>query len=993
MRLRPLLVAVATLAVYIAFAAPAGAFRAPDHDVDYEIVPAIESTVYFHRAAEIASDQAASAYGEVLTREFGSGWRVTHWNQFSEAPVTAEGPGILVAPGGVASATELEMEALGRSIIAAHPAVFGTDGSNLEVLRITHGAERWGVIFQQVEGGIPVMHAAVVLAIHDNGKLFGFEASLYRDLQVSLVPRVERAVAQALARSSVPFDPQSTLEQGDDTMVIVPVHQAPGEVEYHLTHRTDVATSDPIGMWRTYVDAHSGEIVLRTNEVHFAYEGSVHGDVEYYTYCNGETPDVPTKDMYVLITGVGMAITDANGDFSMAGSSGSHPFTVTLDGPDFNVICSGCTDAQQTGTIYPDTPLDLYWDDTEARDDERDTFWHANRTKDYIQEIDPSWSWPKYNAYVNINDYCNAYHQGTTINFFRAGGGCANTGTIGTVISHEYGHGIQYSLLGGQGQQGLGEGNSDITANFISDDSRMGVGFYSCPNPMPGRDCDNELHYPEDLTGQIHDDGRLICGFNWDVWHNLVAYMGVEDGKAHAAYLWHFSRKLWGYSGWTQPVQAERYRWADDDDSNMANGTPNWDAICEAAIDRGYGCPDNPNRIEITHTPLVDMTNPAGPYTVTAEVATYVAGSATSPEDLDIYYSINGGPFSVLPMTNTGGNNYEADIPTQTAGTAVAYYIRAQHSGGNLDVYHPDTADQGAHHLFGLGTFAEIADHEMEADLGYTVGAPGDNATAGLWERGDPVGVSLGIILQPEDDHTPSPGTDCWVTGNSASPAPLGDELDGRTSLNTGIIDMAGANLVSGSFWAFTYFSTSDPDIYLDFNMSTDGGATWTTVQRINESVSPDWTEFNFRLSPVDFNFTSQMQFRFVASDNDGFAIAEALVDDLYIEGLFGGATAIAEPAASAPLTLRLGHATPNPFNPSTSIHYSLATTSDVKLSIFDVQGRMVRTLVENSLDAGEYATEWDGRDASGVASASGVYYYKLEVGDWSDTKAMVLLK
>ena len=56
MRLRPLLVAVATLAVYIAFAAPAGAFRAPDHDVDYETVPAIGSTVYFHRAAEIASD-------------------------------------------------------------------------------------------------------------------------------------------------------------------------------------------------------------------------------------------------------------------------------------------------------------------------------------------------------------------------------------------------------------------------------------------------------------------------------------------------------------------------------------------------------------------------------------------------------------------------------------------------------------------------------------------------------------------------------------------------------------------------------------------------------------------------------------------------------------------------------------------------------------------------------------------------------------------------
>jgi hypothetical protein len=295
--------------------------------------------------------------------------------------------------------------------------------------------------------------------------------------------------------------------------------------------------------------------------------------------------------------------------------------------------------------------------------------------------------------------------------------------------------------------------------------------------------------------------------------------------------------------------------------------------------------------------------------------------------------------------------------------------------------------------MFGVGTFDVVAEHQMEADDGYTVGAPGDNATDGIWERDDPLGVQFGLVYQPEYDHTPEPGTDCWITGNPPTASPFIEELDGRTSLNTPVFDLSGATMVKGSFWGWTYFSIAGVSDYLELRMSTDGWNTYSTLFHIDHVTSPDWEEFAFRLSPHDFNFSSQTQFRFVAEDAPPDGIVESLVDDFHLEVLFGGSTAVDEGAASAPVPLALGQARPNPFNPSTEIAYSLPSRSAVRLAIYDVKGRLIRNLVDGALDAGSHATRWDGRDAIGSPVASGVYYYKLEVGDWSDTRAMVLLK
>jgi hypothetical protein len=92
-------------------------------------------------------------------------------------------------------------------------------------------------------------------------------------------------------------------------------------------------------------------------------------------------------------------------------------------------------------------------------------------------------------------------------------------------------------------------------------------------------------------------------------------------------------------------------------------------------------------------------------------------------------------------------------------------------------------------------------------------------------------------------------------------------------------------------------------------------------------------------------------------------------------------------------LTNRLDQNVPNPFNPSTVIGYAIARDDQVMLTIYDVGGRKVRTLVNERQRADMYRVTWDGMTDAGARAASGVYFYKLVAGKFTQTKKMVLLK
>ena len=122
--------------------------------------------------------------------------------------------------------------------------------------------------------------------------------------------------------------------------------------------------------------------------------------------------------------------------------------------------------------------------------------------------------------------------------------------------------------------------------------------------------------------------------------------------------------------------------------------------------------------------------------------------------------------------------------------------------------------------------------------------------------------------------------------------------------------------------------------------------------------------KYAYRLSDVDFNGKIDVH-------ND-------LTREVVIQSDFG----------VTPNKFQLSQAYPNPFNPVTMISYSLPEEADVELTIFDLQGRPVQTLVNTTQNAGKYAVEWQA-----VNLGSGFYFYKLKAGDFVDIKKCMLVK
>jgi flagellar hook assembly protein FlgD len=96
-------------------------------------------------------------------------------------------------------------------------------------------------------------------------------------------------------------------------------------------------------------------------------------------------------------------------------------------------------------------------------------------------------------------------------------------------------------------------------------------------------------------------------------------------------------------------------------------------------------------------------------------------------------------------------------------------------------------------------------------------------------------------------------------------------------------------------------------------------------------------------------------------------------------------------PGAERPAQLH--GAAPNPFNPRTTISFSLSAAGPVRVVVYDVVGRVVATLADGSFSPGTHELMWSGRDDAGRQVASGVYLCKLEAGAHVETARMILLK
>ncbi len=83
----------------------------------------------------------------------------------------------------------------------------------------------------------------------------------------------------------------------------------------------------------------------------------------------------------------------------------------------------------------------------------------------------------------------------------------------------------------------------------------------------------------------------------------------------------------------------------------------------------------------------------------------------------------------------------------------------------------------------------------------------------------------------------------------------------------------------------------------------------------------------------------------------------------------------------------------PNPFNPETTISFSLAQAGEIKITIYNIKGQKVQTLVNDQLPTGKHSAIWNGTNDNGKKVTSGIYFYKLKTDSYVETKKMMMLK
>ena len=984
---RPLITLLA-IAVLMAASLPAGAITSVNQNDLYEI--ALPEFGFLNQDG-YDRDMGSLQTTRAMESRYGGKWSVYAWNALSGTPRHLFGSSIQMTDA-VRSAEDLE--AIARQVIAANADVLRADNAQLRLHAAPHALGKWVAHFQQTHDGLDVWQAKVRVAFSDTGKLLLMGSDYYSNVNVNTTPSLPGGTAIAIATGDLPYNPATDRIEGQPELLILPVPVSENGVEHHLVWRLKVRTENPLGAWMTHVDAHSGEILWRYNDIHFDFGGDTETDAQVYGICDGITVK-PMPYVDITVSGVGSTTSDVNGDWNVAGGSGSATVSATLYGPYVYVTNYNGAEAAFSGTAAAGVPFTVDWDGSNARQDERDTFDATNHIHDFFDLFDPSFGYTniRMHAYVNRTDgYCpgNAWWDGN-INFCAAGGAYNNTGELQQVVHHEFGHGVQDYILGSQGSQGLGEGNGDILGNIITQDPIIGRGFYvgNCVSGI--RNSDNNLVYPDDVVGQeIHYAGQVIAGFNWDAMVLLQDMYGGganwdSPGTVLSAERWHYGRVLLHPN--TQPDQVFATFFADDDNGNMDDGTPHHDIFCEAAANHNFDCPEILVGVFISHANLPYTPDTAQGYDVVGD-AISLGGGIILPGSVSVFHRTNGGLFNQVPMSATGNpDEYMGTIPAQPFGSVVEYYLEASNDLGASGTS-PRNAPTDLHYFQVDDEFVD----EMEIATAWSLGTGGDDtASTGNWERADPQGTSYGgTPLQPEDDHTPA-GTDCWVTGAAAGSGAGSFDVDGGiTTLYSPRFDLVGASDVSFSYWRYysNNLGNNTDDTWI-VQLTNDDGANWVDVE--NMTTSPNaWEQIVVNL--VDFFADPGLiQLRYIASDLGQGSLVEALVDDFILMGTFD--LTPVDDGLTVKFVTNLAQNSPNPFNPKTEIRFSLEQAGRASLKVYDAQGRQLITLIDGPLDAGEQRLTWNGNDDSGNRLASGVYFYRLETETQVISKRMVLLK
>lgn len=521
---------------------------------------------------------------------------------------------------------------------------------------------------------------------------------------------------------------------------VLPFTNASGQIELRVVRSVVVTPAGVVGRFEVFVDATSGAALARQQLLHFG-TGRIAFHVPDRSPSYGDRTDKPAQFALVGVDAASLTA-DASGGVTFAGAG---PVTANVFSRGPEVLVQNQDGANSTTDLTLTDGGTSVWDAStdELVDAQLDAFIHAYQVREYAKSFAPSLSFLQSPVEVNVNisDVCNAYSDGTTINFFKSGSGCENTGRIADVTYHEFGHSIHaHAIIPGVGafDGALSEGIADYLAGTITGDHGMGRGFFFSTEPLRDLDPpDHKNHWPEDLQGEEHEDGKIIGQTLWELRKELITKLGETEGVQQANKLFYEGiRRAVDIPSMYPEVLA-----ADDDDGNLENGTPN---VCE--INHAFAL-HGIRAYSVQSSPLsLEAVKQEG-YNVTAQLNGLFA---ECPDDNLDHATLSwrnrdepseSGNIDMM----VSGNQLAAVIPTQPTDSVVEYSLSvafAATDGINL----PDNAADPWYQFY-IGDVEPIYCTDFETDPtndGWTHGLSKGQVSDGAddWEWGMPKGTS-----------------------------------------------------------------------------------------------------------------------------------------------------------------------------------------------------------------------------------------------------------
>ncbi|MDC8011930.1 hypothetical protein [Tahibacter soli] len=639
---------------------------------------------------DAASDPRLASRLAPFQARYGGTWEV-RWDDRGDRPNVVQGSGVPLIPGrgnalspqafGVARETDLNLGA-----VAAKAREFVDSAADLLAagnLELKLDADRsvvvggdspvWFVEFGQHKNGVRVDGAFVYVRIAQ-GNVVQFGAERVADVAIDTTPALTREAAFQRAWDELAFPADAAvgefLERGE--LRIYPALRdgdtagetyrgAPGGGYAHVLAWRYVfrIAGDDEATWQVLVDANTNR-VIEVRDLAVNVDAKVSGGI--YPTTNSDT-EIVVDFPFAAVTNTTAKVTDALGIYDYSGGTA----TSALDGKYFrmsdncgSISLSNTTDGnlafgQSAGTDCI-TPGVGGAGNTHAS---RSGFYHLTKINQKGRTFFPSNTWlqSKVTANMNIVATCNASWNGTSLNFYRSGGGCSNTGEIAAVFLHEWGHGLDTNTGGAASENGSGEAVGDTFAFLETRDSCIGQNFkpgVDCANCVActgvrdvgdfgvsapaakraspanitndaGPNCDRYIGqggvacpyvhptagvpYRGPMGYEGHCESYIASGANWDLAQSLIAKFG-NDGWGKMDRIWYASltpsKSAYqvasggqcntsavvngcGATNWYTVFLA-----ADDDDGNLANGTPNACRIFDAFDAHGIACGTRP---------------------------------------------------------------------------------------------------------------------------------------------------------------------------------------------------------------------------------------------------------------------------------------------------------------------------------------------------------------------------------------------------------------